>query len=335
MACILACSKKTKPAGADDPGRTPVMSQGMKLIPGGSFQMGSNAYGDEQPVHTVTVASFYMDSTEVAPAGYRALMGAGPAYFAGNLKRHNKMVTWFDAVLYCNKRSKTDGKDTCYRYTGKTMNRKQCIQLTGLSCDFGKQGYRLPTEAEWEYACRGGSTTDYYWGKDYNPYPETEDDSIEMDDNAIWCRNVYGKNSRSLRPETQSVSTTLPNAFGLYNMSGNMWEWCNDWYDAAYYSTSPALNPTGPATGTCRVLRGGSWSNNAYCLRSAHRSYSSPDNRGPQSWVWSQPRTICRAFIFNATAFWGEWRTRKNTQAVSRDLLCPFRPVIAAEMPRP
>ncbi|MDD5089823.1 MAG: SUMF1/EgtB/PvdO family nonheme iron enzyme, partial [Candidatus Wallbacteria bacterium] len=128
-----------------------------------------------------------------------------------------------------------------------------------LSEKFGRK-FRLPTEAEWEYACRAGTDTTYYW----NGNPDVE---------YMW----YDKNSGST---THDVGTCKPNAWGLYDMSGNVWEWCSDWYDANYYSSSPAKDPQGPGSGSGRVLRGGSWFFSGPNCRSAYRDYYAPDFRG-------------------------------------------------------
>jgi formylglycine-generating enzyme required for sulfatase activity len=221
--------------------------------------MGSTTDTDEQPVHSVQISSFFMDSTEVTQADFNTLLGFNPSNFTGDTKRPVETVTWFDAVLYCNARSKRDGKDTCYTYTGRTMSGSYCTALAGIACNFTKKGYRLPTEAEWEYACRAATVTDYYWGG-------------ATIDNYAW----YTSNSGSA---THAVAGKLPNAWGLYDMSGNVWEWCWDWYGSTYYSASPSMDPTGPISGSPRVLRGGSWSISASYLRSASRSDITPGDR--------------------------------------------------------
>lgn len=238
-------------------------------IPGGTFQMGST-YGfmNEKPVHSVTISAFYMDKTDVTQADYFALMGVNPSYFTGDSLRPVEHLTWFDAVLYCNARSKRDLRDTVYTFTDITgTSGNDCSAFGGLSVDFTKNGYRLPTEAEWEYACRAGTTTDYYWGRNYPP--TTAADTAAIDTNAVWN---YNSNNTTAR-----VGTKLPNAWGLYDMSGNVWEWCNDWYDYTYYQSSSSADPTGPSTGSYRVLRGGSWNSggNNY-QRSAYRIMNYP-----------------------------------------------------------
>lgn len=247
----------------------PPPPSGMKLLPSGTFQMGSTIASDEQPVHAVTVSSFWMDSTEVTQADYAALMGNNPSSFTGDPLRPVEQVTWFDAVLYCNARSKRDSRDTVYSYTSKIMNAANCTSLVALTIDTAKTGYRLPTEAEWEYACRAGSITAYYWGREYPTANRI--DTAAMDANCWWTNNSGS--------QTHPVATRTANAFGLYDMSGNVYEWCNDWYGSAYYSSSPGTDPAGPATGTTRVLRGGSWSCNTRLIYSAVRAYGPPRDR--------------------------------------------------------
>jgi formylglycine-generating enzyme required for sulfatase activity len=214
-----------------------------------------------------------MDTTEVTQADYLTLMGVNPSYFTGftgDSLRPVEEVTWYDAVLYCNKRSKRDGRDTVYSYTSVTGTPGNgCEALDGLAIDFAKNGYRLPTEAEWEYACRAGTTTDYYWNKNYPPI--TTSDSAAIYENAIWYDNAFD--------ETAQVATQKANAWGLYDMAGNVWEWCNDNWSNSYTSGSQT-DPTGPATGNFRVLRGGSFEKSDYYLQSASRRDGAPFEAG-------------------------------------------------------
>jgi formylglycine-generating enzyme required for sulfatase activity len=239
----------------------------MHLIPGGTFQMGQTNVAE--PVHSVTVSAFYMDTTEVKQADYQVLMLVNPSHFAGDSLLPVEMVTWFDAVLYCNKRSKLDSLDTVYSYTSVTgLPGNGCSDLAGLAVDFAKNGYRLPTEAEWEYACRAGDTAAYYWGGSYPPI--TTADTAAIDNNAVWAHNSVHSSAR--------VGTKLPNAWGLYDMIGNVWEWCNDWLDN--YTSGSQTDPTGPPTGSYRILRGGSWFTFDNALRSANRNQNDPFRTG-------------------------------------------------------
>jgi formylglycine-generating enzyme required for sulfatase activity len=250
----------------------PPSPAGMRSIPGGTFQMGdTNGYGynDDQPVHSVTISAFYMDTTDVTQANYQTLMEVNPSSFTGNTQRPVETVTWFDAVLYCNKRSIRDSLDTVYSYTSITGTPGNGTTALGnLTFTISKNGYRLPTEAEWEYACRAGSTTDYYWGQSYPPL--TTADSSEIDANAVWWHN-----SPNI---TQPVATKPPNAFGLYDMAGNVWQLINDWYGS--YSSASQTDPTGPSSGSARDLRGGSWNKGGYnVLTSALRNFYDPTTR--------------------------------------------------------
>ncbi len=259
-----------------------IRDRNMKYIPGGTFQMGSTTgHSDEKPVHTVSVSSFWMDKTEVTQSEYSTLMAStypgfsAPFWNSSYGKGSNYpayYVNWYDAVLYCNARSKRDGLDTVYSYTSiKDIPGNDC-KLEGLFIDLSKEGFRLPTEAEWEYAARAGTTTEYYWGND----------SVEatVKQYAWYKKNAlekYWTTPHAEKEGTQPVATKLSNGFGLYDMSGNLWEWCNDWYERAYYASSLESDPVGPSSGWTRVMRGGSWFRNVAYLRLAFRNGNSPN----------------------------------------------------------
>ncbi|MCK4658074.1 MAG: SUMF1/EgtB/PvdO family nonheme iron enzyme [Phycisphaerae bacterium] len=282
--------------------------EGMVLIPGGEFEMG-NHYGvgdpDELPVHAVRVDPFYMDVYEVTNQQYCDYLNSAYAqgsiqvtggvvhkihdeskpycdtyeassysriHFSGGTftittgKEDHPMVevSWYGAAAYCNWRSDMHGREACY-------------DLSTWACDFSKNGYRLPTEAEWEYAARGGHHSPHYkypWGNDIdgskaNYWPSG--DPYETG-GYPWTTPV-GYYDGGQTPS----GSDMVNGYGLYDMAGNVYEWCNDWYDSAYYSISPYDSPQGPASGTYRVLRGGSWYFNAYGLRCANRYWNMPD----------------------------------------------------------
>jgi len=220
----------------------------MVKVTGGTFQMGSNVNGDEKPVHRVTVDSFWIGKYEVTQKEWQSVMGTNPSRFKGENNPVEK-VSWHDAVRFCNRLSERDGFDPVYSING-----------TDVTCDFTKNGYRLPTEAEWEYAARGGSQSLGYKYAGSN-IPES----------VAW----YTSNSGN---KTHPVGTKQPNELGLYDMSGNVWEWCWDWYDGKYYAQSPSKNPRGPSSGTFRVARGGSWYRGAGYVRSADRGYDTPSD---------------------------------------------------------
>jgi formylglycine-generating enzyme required for sulfatase activity len=230
----------------------------MTLIPaaGKSFQMGQ--IGVTENVHTVNfVFDFWMDTTEVTQDDYNAIMGVNPSFHTGDLCRPVERLTWFDAALYCNARSKRSGLDTVYKFKGVVgIPGSGCTGLVDITIDYSVMGYRLPTEAEWEYACRGETTTEYYWGS-------------ASSSNYAW----YIANSAN---STHPVAKKLPNNFNLYDMSGNAIEWCNDWYEPA--SNEPQTNSIGPSNGTHRILRGGSFAYEVTEIRSAYRSKSIPIN---------------------------------------------------------
>jgi len=215
-------------------------------IKGGTFMMGSPAYEpghrNSETQHQVTVSSFYMCKFTVTQKEYREVIGVKISKFRDNLPI--EQVTWFEAIEYCNKLSRKEGLTPAYTIDNNktvTWNRKV-------------NGYRLPTEAEWEYACRAGTTTAYNT-RAYFTY------------NKGW----YKKNSGGT---THPIGQKPANAWGLYDMHGNVWEWCWDWYGD--YISGAQTDPTGAFAGTYRVLRGGSWHDPAEYTRSASRLSRSP-----------------------------------------------------------
>ncbi|MBN1425919.1 SUMF1/EgtB/PvdO family nonheme iron enzyme [Candidatus Fermentibacteria bacterium] len=232
----------------------------MVSLSGGTFQMGSTsswAYSWEQPVHQVTVSAFSIAKDEVTQAQYQEVMGTNPSYFQG-ANRPVEQVTWWDAAKFCNALSAREGLTKFYN--DDDLN----SQASTVRMTWSANGYRLPTEAEWEYACRAGSTTDFYNGNLTNPYCEPLDPNLDL---IGW----YCGNSND---QTHDVGGKQPNTFGLYDMSGNVWEWCNDWYGD--YSSGSQTDPTGPSSGSTRVRRGGSWYSYAQSCRSAYRYDYSP-----------------------------------------------------------
>jgi formylglycine-generating enzyme required for sulfatase activity len=216
-------------------------------VPGGTFLMGKARLSE--PVHQVKLSAFKMGRTLVTQGEYRRVTGINPAFFAGDSLLPVENVTWFDAVLYCNKKSVLDSRDTVYRYTAVTGTPfNGCKDLPGLVIDPTKNGYRLPTEAEYEYVCRAGTDSDYFWGGSYPP--QTHEDTAAIDCYAVWFHNSGGK--------TQKVGSKQPNSWEFFDMVGQTWQWLNDWYGA--YPEGEQTDPQGPATGFGRTVRGGSWS---------------------------------------------------------------------------
>ncbi len=217
----------------------------MVRVVGGTFEMGrADGRPNEQPVHTVEVATFLMSAHEVTQRQWREIMRTTPTADRGsgdNLPVYN--VTWYDAVEFCNALSRAEGRSPCYGGSG-----------TAITFDFAANGYRLPTEAEWEYAARGGASSRGY------PYAGSSNA-----DDVGW----HNGNSQGAAHE---VGLKTANELGVFDMSGNVSEWCWDWYDAGYYSQSGGTNPRGPASGSYRVLRGGGWGINTNGLRLTSRS---------------------------------------------------------------
>jgi formylglycine-generating enzyme required for sulfatase activity len=226
-------------------GTAKVTPKKMIYVEGGTFQMGStNGGSSEQPIHTVTVSSFLIGKYEVTQKEWQEVMGYNPSYSEGD-NRPVESITWYDAVEFCNKLSEKEGLTPAYTING-----------FDVSCNWSANGYRLPTEAEWEYAAKGG--------KKSKNYKYSGSDNI--DDVAWYDANSDGR--------SHDVGTKAPNELGIYDMSGNVWEWCWDWYGS--YSSSPSSNPRGPNSGSSRVDRGGSWSYYDGSCRVAYRNYRSP-----------------------------------------------------------
>jgi formylglycine-generating enzyme required for sulfatase activity len=214
----------------------------MVLIPGGASEMGSDKGApDEAPMHKVSVSPFLMDRYEVTQEQFAKLELPDPSHFK-NPKSPVDQANWTDAARFCNERSRAEDLQPCY-------DEKTWV------CDFKADGYRLPTEAEWEYACRAGTTTRYSFG----------DDPQALKDYAWFSENSTKK--------THPVGQKRPNAWGLHDMHGNVAEWCNDLFDKEYYRSSPERDPRGPETGKReKAVRGGAWSSSADSCRSSYRA---------------------------------------------------------------
>ncbi len=313
----------------------------MAYIPDGNFVMGDHfdeGDDDELPLHDVLLDAFFMSKYEITNSQYcdylndanslglievrSGVVYASPAgtdpycntstsssysqidyndvsgTFSVRTKDGRDMsddpmveVSWYGAVAYCNWRSSEEGYEACYN-------------LSTRECDFSKHGYRLPTDAEWEYAARGGlsskrfpwanpnithSLANYYAAPGSYPYDASPTSGYHPLWNGVYPyispvgffdgTMKYKADYNWPGSDTSYQTTSGANGYGLYDMAGNVWEWCNDWYGSDYYDTSPYDNPTGPATGGFRVLRGGGWVNVAYGCRVASRFYDGPDGR--------------------------------------------------------
>ena len=236
-------------------GSVSMLSCEMIAVEGGTFTMGDDSDDDDDcPEHEVTVSSFEIGKYQVTQELYESVMGKNPSEFKGS-NRPVDSVLWYDAVEFCNKLSKKDGLEPCYSINKKRKdpnNRDTSDKLKWtVNCDFSANGYRLPTEAEWEFAARGGNESEGY------EYAGSDDL-----DEVAW----YGNN------ETQNVGQKKPNELGIYDMSGNVCEWCWDWYGD--YDFEDDTDPIGASSGFIRMIRGGV-RNASYC-RVAIRDGDSP-----------------------------------------------------------
>ena len=280
---ITACistpepNKDTKPKAGD----IIVSSTGIELvyIPAGTFTMGSpasetedfaNPYLDNERLqHQVTLSAFYMGKYEVTQEQYQTVMGTNPSDFSsepadGEMqgKRPVEQVTWYDTIEFCNALSVLEGLTPYYNINKEQPDLNNTCAYDPLewliTLNTSADGYRLPTEAQWEYACRAGTTTAYNTG-------------ARISDSTGW----YDANGGE---KTHEVGKKTPNAWGLYDMHGNVFEWCWDWYGS--YSSRAQTDPQGTSSGSDRVFRGGYWFSSAGNVRSARRNYSDPSDHG-------------------------------------------------------
>ena len=255
--CMSCAPMTTEPVITKPVAQKPVISGGsdytssmgidMVYVEGGTFQMGSTSGKDnEKPVLSVTVSDFYIGKYEVTQGEYEAVMDWNPSKFKQSGKDAPvEQFSWYDAVEYCNKLSDKEDKQKCYSDSGND-----------IKCNFNANGYRLLTEAEWEFAAKGGNKGNGYKYAGSNTITEVTE--------------YEGNNDESTKP----VGGKQANELGVYDMSGNVWEWCWDWYGD--YSSDSQDNPRGSLLGSNRMRRGGSWNISASSCRTAYRGSNSP-----------------------------------------------------------
>jgi formylglycine-generating enzyme required for sulfatase activity len=239
-----------------EPVRAKVVENGVGmafvLVPSGSFRMGETGFRtNETPVHEVVLTKpFYLGTTLVTQAAYRAVTGKNPSHFTtdrgGSPAHPVERVAWDDAVRFCE------------RLTARPEEQA------------ARRRYRLPTEAEWEYAARGGASTVFPFGDTFTAVHGTFDARYPFPEGAAAGEAAVGPTP---------VSRFPPNSFGLYDVCGNVWEWCADWYDERFYSIDQLRDPAGPPDGTRKVVRGGSWKNQGHSCRPAYRNALPPHQK--------------------------------------------------------
>jgi sulfatase modifying factor 1 len=264
--------------------KSPSLDMKLALIEAGEFEMGTRqgqAFAKpNETLHTVTISRpFLMGTHEITQAEYRRVMkvnpsgfsvdGVGKANVAGMATAAFPVdsISWFDAVEFCNKLSELDGYEPCYKLTN-VQRKAGSIEKADVEFTL-KNGYRLPTEAEWEYSCRAGTTTRFHCGNGCT--------NQQANLRYVTSGGYGGPGATHELGRPAKVGSYKPNAWDLYDMHGNVAEWCGDWYDANYYRHSPAADPPGPDAGVQRVLRGGNWMVTYENCRSASRFWHTPD----------------------------------------------------------
>jgi len=312
---FIACGKTEAPYQAEEfrpaPEWGPHLSPEMVRVEGGSFLMGSNDLLDldARPVHKVTLSGFYISRYQVTQAQYHAVTGFIPFYFYGKISHSSpylraelpagvtrgdelpaEQVTWFDAVEFCNKLSLLEGLTPVYTISNRKPEAGYPITDAGVTADWNANGYRLPTEAEWEYAAKGGDGMGPYFtysGSNdpnevawFNSYVDNWEEGVRevleesKENDGITLTSMTG-HYVGMYARTYPVGGKKPNGLGIYDMSGNVWEWCWDWFGD--YPDALQTDPRGPSSGDRRVKRGGATSEaGASVVRISNRDFYFP-----------------------------------------------------------
>lgn len=277
ISCTVSDARENATDSVDVTVSETVVPGTMALVPGGTFVMGdSYAEGsdDEVPAHSISLSGFYIGKYEVTQSEWNQYLMAPTLGFGAGETHPIYSVGWFQIILYCNYKSIAEGLTPCYDIAGSTdpsdwptlpdySSDSSFATWNAVQCNWSADGYRLPTEAEWEYAARGGASN--------------TDDYRYSGGQTLESVGWFGDNS----PDgTRAVGGKMPNQLGLYDMSGNVYEFCWDWYAEDYYTTCDGLgtvaNPTGPDSGDMRMVKGGGWGGDAANCRVAGRFRNYP-----------------------------------------------------------
>jgi formylglycine-generating enzyme required for sulfatase activity len=268
----------------------------MALIPAGEFVMGATTnvgheyFSGERPQHTVMVSEFLMDKYEVTSNLWISVLSwAGNRGYSFGTGWQSKgadhpvvAVDWYDAIAWCNARSQRDGFTPCYTNANGSIYTNAAINSFTGDCNWLADGYRLPTEAEWEKAARGGAINRRFPWNDANIIQHARANYSASPNNIFYPYDLgpsagfHPTYNVGNYPYTSPVGAFPANGYGLYDMAGNVFEWCWDWHSSPYYTVSPSTDPRGPASGTNRILRGGSFFSLSFYARVAYRNMGNP-----------------------------------------------------------